>query len=183
MRRISHDAVIVSERIELREPVLADAETMFAYLTPEVTRTLHFFSPKSVEDQRETVRQILEENLAEEAFTAGIYDRSSGKYMGGCGIVGYDEESSTAEIGYWLATEHQGRGYASEAVRALCRYLFEECDANRAIICNDVRNTASRAVAERAGFRLDGVLRSHTPLKGELVDTAYYTLFPGDLDN
>lgn len=182
MRKIPHDAVIVSDRLELHEPALSDAEAMFAQLTPEVTRTLHFFSPKSVEEQRETVRGILEENLSGDAFTAGIYERASGAYLGGCGVVGYDEESSSAEIGYWLAAEHQGKGYASEAVRALCRYLFEECEANRTVICNDVRNAASRAVAERVGFRLDGVLRSHTPLKGDLVDTAYYTLFPGELE-
>jgi RimJ/RimL family protein N-acetyltransferase len=181
MRKISHDAIIVSERLELREPSLDDAATMFEYLSPEVTRSLHFFSPQSVDEQRKSVRNIRMQNRKGQAFTAGMYDRTTGKYLGGCGVVAYDEESGSAEIGYWLAMEHQGKGYVTEAVRALCRYLFEECDANRAVICNDVRNAASRSVAERVGFRLDGILRSHTPLKGDLVDTAFYTLFPGEL--
>jgi ribosomal-protein-serine acetyltransferase len=83
----------------------------------------------------------------------------------------------TFEIGYWLSTEAQGHGYMTEAVYALTRYIFRQCrDAQRVEILVDERNTASRNVAQRCGFTLEGVLRSHhRDTSGNLANTCIYS--------
>lgn len=63
------------------------------------------------------------------------------------------------EIGYWIAPWARGRGYAAEAAHALAGWAVG-LGAPRVHLFADVRNTASQAVAERAGFTREGVVRS-----------------------
>ncbi|NEK57257.1 GNAT family N-acetyltransferase [Geodermatophilus sabuli] len=68
------------------------------------------------------------------------------------------------EIGYWVAPWARGRGFAAEAARALADWAFTH-GAPRVHLFTDVDNTASQAVAERAGFRREGVVRSCLPYR------------------
>ena len=61
-------------------------------------------------------------------------------------------------IGYWIAPEARGRGYAAEAARALAEWTLGH-GAPRVYLVVDVRNTASQGVARRAGFEREGVVR------------------------
>jgi RimJ/RimL family protein N-acetyltransferase len=63
------------------------------------------------------------------------------------------------EIGYWIAPWARGRGYAAEAARALADWAVR-LGAPRVHLYADVQNTASQAVARRAGFTQEGVVRS-----------------------
>ncbi|WP_239159406.1 GNAT family N-acetyltransferase [Winogradskya humida] len=56
------------------------------------------------------------------------------------------------EIGYWMGTAHAGRGYTTAAVRALTSVALTLPDAGRLVICHDVANAASAAVARKAGY-------------------------------
>ena len=87
------------------------------------------------------------------------------------------------EIGYWVRTSRVGRGYVQEAVRAIARMAFDVLGAARLeILCND-RNVRSWRVAERCGFTLEGVLRSHArEVDGTLRDTRVYARLPADPD-
>ena len=72
------------------------------------------------------------------------------------------------EIGYWLRTTLIGKGYMTEAVVALTKMAKETLKANRIEIRCDERNVRSRRVAERAGYRLEGILamtRTHHPAR------------------
>jgi ribosomal-protein-serine acetyltransferase len=66
------------------------------------------------------------------------------------------------EIGYWLRPAHRGRGYVTEAVKALSRFAREHLQVHRLEIRTDARNKASAAVARRAGFKLEGRLRNES---------------------
>ena len=70
-----------------------------------------------------------------------------------------------AEIGYTLAPEHHGHGYATEAVRALIDFAYERLDLHSVRAVTDARNTASIRVAERLGMRRVATL--HTTFKNE----------------
>ncbi|MFD8146350.1 GNAT family N-acetyltransferase [Streptomyces sp. NPDC059708] len=85
------------------------------------------------------------------------------------------------EIGYWTAKEHRGRGYMTEAVGGVARWLFTEVGAGRLEWRAAVGNAPSRAVAEKAGFRLEGVLRAALDLRGTLRDCWVGGLLPSDL--
>ncbi|WP_329121900.1 GNAT family N-acetyltransferase [Streptomyces sp. NBC_01465] len=85
------------------------------------------------------------------------------------------------ETGFWTAKEYRGHGYITEAVGALAHWAFTALDAGRLEWRAEVGNNASRAVAERAGFRIEGVLRAGLPHRGTLRDAWLGALLPGDL--
>jgi ribosomal-protein-serine acetyltransferase len=94
------------------------------------------------------------------------------------GIVGFrpiDRVNRVGEIGYWLAAGCQGRGVMTSCCRFLVRYAFLTLDLNRVEIAAAVGNVRSRAVPERLGFKLEGVLRERENLYGTLLDHAMYS--------
>jgi ribosomal-protein-serine acetyltransferase len=92
-----------------------------------------------------------------------------------------DRENATAAIGYWLDREHRGRGVMTAAVRELARHGFAELALRRIEIRTDVLNLASRAVAERLGFQLEGVLReSYRVAADRYSDDAVYSMLASE---
>jgi RimJ/RimL family protein N-acetyltransferase len=87
------------------------------------------------------------------------------------GVVGLHRRyPEVQEVGYWLTPAARGRGLATQAVRRVCRFAFEELDAQRVEWQAVVGNEASRRVAERVGFRFEGVLRSRLGRPGSPAD-------------
>jgi RimJ/RimL family protein N-acetyltransferase len=93
-----------------------------------------------------------------------MVDPAETRVLGGCGceraepplvaLVGPD----TVEVGYWLRADATGRGYATEAIAALVRAVFEHLGARRVAICHDPANGASAGVPTRLGFRCLGTV-------------------------
>ena len=74
------------------------------------------------------------------------------------------------ELGYWAAKEQRGQGYSAEAARALCDWGFSELRAHRIEWWAMVGNAASRALAEKLGFTLEGTLRKRSMVNGQPHD-------------
>ncbi|MFA5787235.1 MAG: GNAT family protein [Actinomycetota bacterium] len=94
------------------------------------------------------------------------------------GHVGADVRTihRAAEVGYWLDAAHQGRGIMTRAVEALLTHLFDEKGIHRTEIRAAPENRRSRAMAERFGFRMEGVLRQYTFCSGRWLDQVVYGL-------
>lgn len=71
-----------------------------------------------------------------------------------------DRDTRTAELGYVVAPAARGRGVATEALRQLTRWAFDEAGMVRLELMISVDNAASKRVAERCGYSREGVLRS-----------------------
>lgn len=82
----------------------------------------------------------------------------------------------TAELGYYIGEPYWGRGYATGAVRQACRYVFAHTDILRIFAEPFARNAASCRVLEKAGFQLEGTLRSNAVKNGEVLDMKLYAL-------
>jgi RimJ/RimL family protein N-acetyltransferase len=88
----------------------------------------------------------------------------------------------TGHVGYWCAAEARGRGVVTRALRLLSRYGFEEVGLLRLELITDPDNVASQRVAEKAGYRREGVLRSHLEHPdGRRRDSVMFSLLPGEL--
>ncbi|HZW90612.1 MAG TPA: GNAT family N-acetyltransferase, partial [Myxococcaceae bacterium] len=99
----------------------------------------------------------------------GLFERASGDVVGSVGLH-RREAPDALEIGYWIRTDVMGRGFATEAVRALTGIGLGQ--AARVEIRCDPRNARSIAVARRAGFRhLTTLVGSSTTPAGEPRDT------------
>ena len=107
--------------------------------------------PFPVEEVSRRLAEFRERFLAGEDFAFGLFDPASGAVLGGAGLHRRSAPGAL-EIGYWIRAGATGRGLATEAVEALARAAFDH-GVDRVEIRCDPRNTASVAVARRAGFR------------------------------
>lgn len=122
---------------------------------------------------------ILREDLVWFAFERDDLGRE-GRFVASLGLHRVDWAVRRFEIGYWRRTGCGGRGYVSEAARALARLAFDTLAARRVEIRMDDANAASWRVAERCGFTLEALLRgdSLTPA-GEVRSTRIYARVRG----
>jgi RimJ/RimL family protein N-acetyltransferase len=118
--------------------------------------------------------------IGESAFA--VTDAETGRILGSIGVR-FSETGDVGEIGYWMRGDSRGRGVMTRALRLLARWALDEGGAARVQLRADVENIASRRVAEKAGFQLEGVLRSaHWNARlGRRQDWALYSLLPGEL--
>ena len=107
---------------------------------------------------------------------------ADGKVLGSCGVGWQDHPHGVAEIGYWVRAEARGRGVATRAVRLAAEWAFEQGDVLRLQLRADVHNEASQQVAENAGFRREGVLRSvrYSRRQKRRVDFVMYSRLAGE---
>ncbi|RAG85962.1 N-acetyltransferase [Streptacidiphilus pinicola] len=112
-----------------------------------------------------------------------IADPDTDRLLGTIGLRKTDWRALTTEVGYWIAPWARGRGVAVEAAREIGRWALEERALERVELRAATGNLASRRVAERAGYRQEGVLRNAGITHGGRVDLAVYSLTPDDLDH
>ena len=125
---------------------------------------------------------------AEEARIAGKSvsiagsGRDGGRILCHVALFGTDWSAMIAEIHYWTAPWARGHGYAAEAARAVSRWALVEQGFVRITLKTVTGNTASRRVAESAGFRYEGTLRNAAWTRTGRGDFAIYSLICGDLE-
>ncbi|MHB8432454.1 MAG: GNAT family N-acetyltransferase [Candidatus Tyrphobacter sp.] len=99
-----------------------------------------------------------------------------GSLLGWVSLRVAEGTSDNGEIGYSLLQEYRGRGYATEAVRALVDAAFQRARLRRVRAYCLPENERSRALLARIGFREDGRLKHGALLRGRAVDVLCYTL-------
>ncbi|MGQ0538968.1 MAG: GNAT family N-acetyltransferase, partial [Gemmatimonadaceae bacterium] len=100
-----------------------------------------------------------------------------GQVVGGVGCDLKDDIwRYSAELGYWLGREYQGRGIMSHAVAAMVDYAFATFDINRLWAGAFYRNAASRRILEKCGFTLEGRLEQSAFKDGVFVDELIYAI-------
>jgi RimJ/RimL family protein N-acetyltransferase len=167
-------------RLRLRPVVPGDAPDLFAVFgDPVVCR---YWSRPALPDlaaaeslQREIAALFAERSL----FQWAIADRATDRLVGTCTLAELSAEHRRAAVGYALRRAEWGRGYGTEALRALLAFAFDDAAGlalHRVEADVDPRNDASIRVLERLGFRREGVLRERWHLHGELQDAALYGL-------
>ncbi|MEV6039467.1 GNAT family N-acetyltransferase [Nonomuraea sp. NPDC052116] len=148
-------------------------------LDPALQHFVELPSPYRMEDAAFFVEQLAIagarsgqrlEFLAEEASTGERLGRV-GLWLGAPG---------TAEIGYWVDPKARGRGVATDAVRAVCRWAFHAHGLELIEWRAEVGNRASRRVAEKAGFTVEATLRKRLLHRGIRVDAWVGSLLKGE---
>ena len=147
---------LVTERLVLLRSRPEDAESISAYRSdPSVNR----YQGWDRTDPEGIRAEILEMESRAPGGAGGwvqftVEERDGGRLVGDVGISAVDGEPGVAKIGYTIAPAFQGRGYATEAVRALVAYAFETLGAERVRAFAAAENVPSVRVAENVGLRL-----------------------------
>jgi RimJ/RimL family protein N-acetyltransferase len=150
--REASSCVLETERLALRRPTLADVKAI-AYLANDrriAENTRRLPHPYLQDHAVEFVRAI----ATERRETVFLIEHTHSPI----GMVGIDwREQGAPELGYWLGVEHWGRGFGTEAARAVIDFFFEEFDAEHLISGARVANPSSRNILEKCGFQWSGV--------------------------
>ncbi|MBX5468972.1 MAG: GNAT family N-acetyltransferase [Thermoleophilaceae bacterium] len=109
-----------------------------------------------------------------------IVDRADTELLGTIGLVRVRWEDMAAEAGYSLAAGARGKGYATRAVMLVTDWCFHSLGIRRMEITTHLDNDASQAVAERAGYQREGVLRGYRVLRDRRWDLLMFSRLPGD---
>ncbi len=147
---------LVTPRLRLRRSRPEDAETISAYRSdPEV----HRYQGWERTDP-DGVRGEIEEMAHRAPGAPGgwmqlsVEDRETGQLVGDVGLSPADDEPDVIKIGYTMSPSFQGRGYATEAVRALVAYAFDTLGADVVRAYASAENLPSIRVAEKVGMQL-----------------------------
>lgn len=112
---------------------------------------------------------------AEEKLTLRRAVDIGGEAVGSITVTpGDDVYRKSAEVGYWLAEPFWGQGIMSEAIRRISEEAFCRMDIVRLYAEPFARNTGSRRALEKAGFVLEGILRSSVYKNGQILDSCLY---------
>ena len=93
----------------------------------------------------------------------------------------FEWQHARAALGVWVRPGCRGRGLGLCAVRAMCAYGFADLGLARIELTTFPDNAGMVRLAERAGFRTEGVLRSYTRERGKRCDLVMMSLLPGEL--
>jgi RimJ/RimL family protein N-acetyltransferase len=145
--------VLETERLTLRAPRFEDAEGIAALVNDRriAENTSRIPHPYGLAD----ARAFLTAANSDDDETSFLISSPSGGIIGCCGIAKLDGE--TPEIGYWLGVPFWGKGYATEAARAVIDYAFGKLGYDTLLAGARVSNPASRRVLEKCGFQWTGV--------------------------
>jgi RimJ/RimL family protein N-acetyltransferase len=112
-----------------------------------------------------------------EAFAV---EGSAGEFVGVALAPHIDLEASEAELGYIVIPAARGKGIGAELLRQLTEWALAERGIQRLTLLIDVDNLGSQGVARRAGYRLEGVMRSTYLKQGLRSDTQLWSRLPSD---
>jgi RimJ/RimL family protein N-acetyltransferase len=135
---------------------------------PEVSRFL-YWEPRSREDAEAALARRMTETRLEgddDCLALAVERRDDGLLLGDASLWLRSAAHRQIEIGYVFHPDCGGKGYATEADRALLDFAFHELDAHRVFARTDARNTASAALLRRLHMRQEAHFREAENFKG-----------------
>jgi RimJ/RimL family protein N-acetyltransferase len=143
---------------------------------PEISRWTSVPRPYTEEHARtwiEQTRRDWERGEGEAAFA--VTDAGGGEVLGAIGLRLTGSREGEGSVGYWVAADARGHGVATGALRLVAEWAFRSLGLRRLELVTLPGNEASQRVAEKAGFRREGVLPRHLEHDGEPRDCVLYS--------
>ena len=173
---------ITAPRLNLRKFKAYDALQMFKWSEDE--ETLKYFQTKPARNVEEAEMMISSwrGQYQNDDFLRWCIAEADGNKAVGEISASLDLNLSQAEIEYTISPDARGKGYATEALAEVIRYLHEQVGIHRVVIEVNVNNVPSNKVAEKAGMSLDGILPGAlVDRHGEFYDVALYSHVAEDI--
>lgn len=170
---------LTTQRLLLRQIQPEDAADVYAWMSdPEVCKYERWQPHPSVEYSRGYIREVFGGYQSDHLYWWGI--QLQGRLIGSICAVGVDDGDEKATLGYCLAREYWSQGYATEALRAVLAFLFEEVGFHRLEASHSVNNPASGKVLRKAGLLLEGHAKGYYRCHAGFQDSDLYGLTQED---
>ncbi len=178
-------AQLLGERVLLRPYQAGDGQALWEAVNESREHILPWMpwgdQHGTPADSEALVRKWQAKWILREDLALGVWDRETGRYLGGSGLHRINWEVPSFEIGYWLRHTAVGNGYMTEAAWRLCRFAFDDLAANRVFIRCGASNHRSAAIPRRLGFVPEGTIRNdQRDTTGVLHDTLVFGMTPQD---
>jgi [ribosomal protein S5]-alanine N-acetyltransferase len=173
-----------SERLMLIEISWNDLEDIHKlHSFPEVDEFNTLGIPKDIEETKEKVRSLIEEQSLEsrKSYTWKIILQASNEFIGLAGMKLSCDKFKLGEIYYKLLPCHWGKGYATEVSRTMIKAGFENFHLHKVEAGVATENSKSIRVLEKSGMTLEGLRRKILPIRGEWKDNYHYAIVEDDL--
>lgn len=172
---------VIDDELSLRLLEPCHAEEVFAVVDANRAHLSRWLPWVDTTTEPDHLRAFAESML--QAFAAGtdlvLSVLEHGKVVGGVGLKVVrrtDVQMATADIGYWLAADAQGRGIMTRAVRAVTGHAFEQMQLLRLTIRAEPDNAGSCGVPRRLGWRHEGTMLGICYWKGRRVDHELFAI-------
>jgi RimJ/RimL family protein N-acetyltransferase len=169
---------IKTPRLVLREIADEDASAVHAYASDAAVVRHLDWGPNTAEDTARflDIVRTARDAIPRTAYHLAIVLRAPDRLIGGCRIEIRNAASGNGDIGYVLARDAWGQGYATEATRALLTFGFQSLALHRIWATCDVENSMSARVLDKIGMRREGELRHAVRRRGEWRDSYLYAI-------
>ena len=174
---------IFTERIKMRLIELSDLDAIHdLHSLPETDEFNTLGIPKNIEDTKITIEPWIAENEASKIknFTFAIENRLNGEFIGLFGLKLGIEKYKRGEVWYKIHSDFWKKGYATESLKAVINFGFENLKLHRIEAGCAVENLGSIKVLEKAGMMREGRLRQVLPLKSGWSDNYEYSILETD---
>lgn len=163
-------------KISIKPIEIADSEAIHEYASnPNAKQYTGWKLMESLEETQEFVALMVSRHEEKTHVYASVVENETGKVIGTLMIFGFDKEANHAEIGYVFNEAVWGKGYASEGVKLLCDYAFNEM-ALRKLFARIVEiNVGSAKVLKKNDFVLEGTLKDYYCIHGALLNCQWFS--------
>jgi len=175
-------SVVQGERVVLRVPQVSDYGP-WAELRAESRAHLQPWEPTWPRDDlgrtafKRRVRHYQREARADQGYAFLIFDAADERLVGGIALTNVQRGvTQSASLGYWLGRSQLGRGYMTDAVRALVGFGFGALRLHRLEAATQPANAPSIRVLERNGFVREGYARQYLRIDGVWRDHIFFGL-------
>lgn len=177
--------VLTTRRLILRDFVYDDWQVVHAY--HQQPRYLRYYEQdgSTPQETQAFIQMFLDHQAADprSKFQLAVILKENELLIGNCGLRLKKAGARTGDIGYELNPDYWGRGFATEAARAIVKFGFEEVQLHRIWSWCVADNVASARVLEKVGLQLEGHLREHEYFKGGYWDTLLYGMLKSEWKN
>lgn len=174
---------IETSRLRLRQIRSDDAEVLFKMRSdPAIMKYMDTASMKDVSEAKDMINKLslrfIENQLP--IWALSLKDDPSSHMMGYAGFIHRDKKHFRAETGYVLSPGYWGKGFVTEAMRAVLEYGFNHMDLHSVTASVNPDNAASIRVLERLKFQKEAHFRESYYYNGTFFDDAVYVLLKRD---
>jgi hypothetical protein len=157
-----------------------DEEALFDVFDSNRSRLEDFFSGtmaqnKTFEDTKNYVASVLKRIADDIYYPYLVIDTTNNRIAGFVDVKNIDHQLPKAEMGCFIDKNYMDKGISSKAFDIVCSYYFNERKFNKLFLRTHPKNSAACKLAEKTGFKKEGLLRNdYKTTAGESVDLIYY---------
>ncbi|QYR19647.1 GNAT family N-acetyltransferase [Paenibacillus sp. sptzw28] len=155
-----------TDRLLIRMPLPGDGKVVFESIQASINELKDWLPFARYEQNEQKVEENIREShiqfLKREDLRLLIFNKETNEFVGSSGLHRINWAIPKFEIGYWIDSRVSGKGLMTEGVQGITDFAFRELNARRIEIRCDSLNYRSKAIPERLGYRLEGILKNNS---------------------